>query len=106
VVLFCVDQNALTYLAHADDAIGHRAEAEKIFRDLERKSKQIDVSPYVMATTYAGLGDREKAFEFLEKAYQLRDLDLSVLLGADLRLDNLHSDPRFQNLLNRLGLPN
>jgi len=100
------DQNALTYLAHADDAIGHRAEAEKIFRDLERKSKQIDVSPYVMATTYAGLGDREKAFEFLEKAYQLRDLDLSVLLGADLRLDNLHSDPRFQNLLNRLGLPN
>lgn len=99
------DQNALTYLAHADDAVGHRAEAEKIFHDLERKSKQTDVSPYMMAVTYAGLGDREKAFMFLEKAYRLRDFDL-VLLGADLRLDNLHSDPRFQNLLSRVGLPN
>lgn len=99
------DQNVLTSLAHADDAIGDRAEAVKILRDLERKSKQIDVPPYVMATTYAGLGDREKAFEFLEKAYQVRAFDLSFL-GADLRLDHLHSDPRFQNLLSRVGLPN
>jgi len=99
------DQNVLTYLAHADDAIGHRAEAVKILRDLEQKSKRIDVPPYVMATTYAGLGDREKAFEFLEKAYQVRAFDLSFL-GADLRLDRLHSDPRFQNLLSRVGLPN
>lgn len=99
------DQNVLTYLAHADDAIGHRAEAVKILRDLERKSKQTDVPPYVMAAAYAGLGDREKAFEFLEKAYQVRAFDLSFL-GADLRLDHLHSDPRFQNLLSRVGLPN
>lgn len=99
------DQNVLTHLAHADDAIGHRAEAVKVLRDLERKSKQIDVPPYVMAATYAGLGDREKAFEFLEKAYQVRAFDLA-LLGADLRLDHLHSDPRFQNLLSRIGLPN
>ena len=99
------DQNVLTYLAHADDAIGHRAEAEKILRDLERKSKQVDVPPYVMAAAYAGLGDRDKAFEFLEKAYQLRAFDFN-LLRVDLRLDHLHSDPRFQNLLSRLGLPN
>lgn len=106
VALSAGDQDALTYLAHAEDAIGHRAEAEKIFRDLQRKSNQTDISPYVMATTYAGLGDKEKAFEFLEKAYQRRDLDLRSLLGADLRLDSLHSDPRFQTLLSRVGLPN
>jgi hypothetical protein len=85
--------------------IGRRAEAEKILRDLERKSKSGYVSPYIMATVYAGLGEKEKAFEFLERAYQERSLDVSWFLKADLRIDSLRSDPRFQDLVRRVGYP-
>lgn len=99
------DLNATASLAHAFAVIGRRAEANKILGDLERKSKTIYVSSYVIATIYAGLGDKDKAFESLEKAYQEKSLELSWHLKADLRIDNLRSDPRFQKLLRRVGLP-
>jgi hypothetical protein len=82
---------------------GRTAEAKKILHDLEQKSKMVYVSPYVIATIYAGLGDKNKAFEFLEKAYQEKALDMSWSLKSDLRIDNLRSDPRFQHLLSRVG---
>ncbi len=100
------DQDATASLAHAYAAIGRRAEAEKILRDLMQKSKSAYVSPYVIATIYAGLGDKDRAFEFLKKAYQERSLEISWHIKADLRIDNLRSDPRFQNLLRRVGLTN
>ena len=84
-------------------AVGKRAEAEKILRDLERKSKDAHVSPYTMATLYAGLGDKDRAFEFLDKAYSERSFEITSL-QADLRLDNLRPDARFQHLLGRMGL--
>jgi hypothetical protein len=85
--------------------MGRRAGAEKILRDLERKSKSVYVSPYFIATIYAGLGEKNKAFEFLERAYLERNLDISFSLKADLRIDNLRSDPRFEALLRRVGFP-
>jgi hypothetical protein len=78
---------------------------EKILRDLLQRSKTKYVSPYMIATIYAGLGDKNKAFEFFEKAYQERSPDIPWFLKADLRIDNLRSDPRFQDLLHRVGLP-
>jgi len=90
------DHDATASLAHAFAVIGRRAEAEKILHDFERKSKSGYVSPYRMATIYAGLGERDKAFEFLERAYQERSLDISWHLKADLRIDNLRSNPRFK----------
>jgi TolB-like protein/DNA-binding winged helix-turn-helix (wHTH) protein/Flp pilus assembly protein TadD len=98
------DPDSKAALAHTYAVIGRRAEAEKILRDLERKSKSVYVSPYFIATIYAGLGGKNKAFELLERAYRERCLDLSWFLTADLRIDNLRSDPRFQNLLRRVGL--
>jgi hypothetical protein len=98
------DQDSTAALAHAFAVIGRRAEAEKILRDLEQKSKSVQVSPYLFATIYAGLGEKNKAFEFLEKAYQERSLEITWALKSDLRIDNLRSDPRFQNLLARVGL--
>ena len=59
----------------------------------------------MIATIYAGLGDKDKAFDFLEKAYQERSPDIPYFLKADLRIDNLRSDQRFQDLLRRVGLP-
>jgi TolB-like protein/DNA-binding winged helix-turn-helix (wHTH) protein/Tfp pilus assembly protein PilF len=92
-------------LAHAYSAAGKKAEAEMILHDLERKSKETSASPYTMATIYAGLGENDKAFEFLEKAYSQKSLDLSSFLKSDLLLDDLRPDPRFQSLLRRMSLP-
>jgi hypothetical protein len=91
-------------LAQAYLAVGKRAEGENILRDLERESKSAFVSPYLLATIYAGLGQKDRAFEFLEKAYLERALDLTWFLKADPRVDSLRSDPRFQTLLHRVGL--
>ncbi|HYT19234.1 MAG TPA: winged helix-turn-helix domain-containing protein [Candidatus Polarisedimenticolia bacterium] len=97
--------DAVASLAHAYAVIGRRAQAEKILHDLEHKSKSVYVSPYTFATIYAGLGEKDRAFEFLEKAYQQRSLDIPWHLKADLRIDNLRSDPRFQDLARRVGYP-
>jgi hypothetical protein len=70
-----------------------------MLRDLEQKSTKVYVSPYLIATLYATLGDKDIAFKFLEKAYQEKSLDLSWYLKADLRIDNLRSDPRYESLL-------
>jgi tetratricopeptide (TPR) repeat protein len=93
-------------LAHAYRALGNRAQAEKMLRVLQRKLEGTSASPYTMATIYAGLGDNDKAFEFLEKAYQERALELPSSLKADLTIDALRSDIRFQSLLRRVGLAN
>jgi Tfp pilus assembly protein PilF len=92
-------------LAHAYIAIGQRAEAEKILGDWLRESQKSYVSAYMIATIYPGLGEKDKAFEFLEKAYQERSPDIPYFLKADLRMDPLRSDGRFQDLMRRLGLP-
>src|SRR5579863_2566857 len=93
-------------LAHAYSAVGRKAEAEKMLRDLERQIKRTSNSLYTMATIYAGLGENDKAFEFLEKAYSQKPLGIPWSLSSDLLLDSLRPDPRFQNLLGRMGLKN
>jgi tetratricopeptide (TPR) repeat protein len=100
------DTDTVAGLAHGYIAIGKRAEAEKILHNLLEQSQKSYVSPYMIATIYAGLGDKEKAFSFLEKAYQERSPDVPYFLKADLRLDPLRSDPRFQDLMQHVGLLN
>ena len=100
------DPNAAVALAHAYSAAGRKAEANKILHDLQRKSEGTSVPPYTMATIYAGLGENDKAFEFLEKACSQKSLDVSLFLTSDLRLDNLRPDPRFQSLLRGMALKN
>ncbi len=87
------DSDPTAGLAYAYGRTGKRAEAEKIQRRLLERSKTSYVSPYMIATIYAGLGNTDKAFEFLEKAYDERSTDLSYFLKADLRMDTLRSDP-------------
>jgi TolB-like protein/DNA-binding winged helix-turn-helix (wHTH) protein len=99
------DQDPTAALAHVYAVTGRRAEAEKILRGLERKSKDAYVSPYTIATIYAGLGDKDKAFEFLEKAEREKSWDLVWGFKADLRIDNLRADPRFQDLARRVHYP-
>lgn len=99
------DTDPTAGLAHAYAVAGRKADAEKIVQRWLRTATTSYVSPYMIATIYGGLGQKDKAFEFLEKAYQERSTDLPYFARADLRLDELRSDPRLASLLRRLGLP-
>jgi hypothetical protein len=59
----------------------------------------------MIGVIYASLEDKEKAFEFLEKAYKEKSPDVAYFLKADLRIDPLRSDLRFQDLLHRMNFP-
>ncbi len=100
------DPGAAVMLAHGYSAVGRKAEAEKILRDLERKVNGTPDSSFTMARIYATLGQNDKAFEFLEKAYSEKTLFMPGNLKSDLALDSLRPDPRFQSLLLRMGLKN
>jgi hypothetical protein len=82
-----------------------RAEAQKILREWQRPSQTSYVSPYMIATVYASLGEKDKAFEYLDKAFKEKSSDLSYFLKSDLRIDNLRSDSRFVDLLRRISFP-
>jgi TolB-like protein/DNA-binding winged helix-turn-helix (wHTH) protein/Flp pilus assembly protein TadD len=96
--------DAKASLGHAYAVIGNKVQAEKILRELEQKSTDGQASPYLAATVYAGLGNKEKAFELLERAFREKSLDIGWTLKPDLRTENLRSDPRFNDLLRRTGL--
>ena len=61
-------------------------------------------SAVIVAGTYARLGENERALEWLEKAFAARDANLSNL-KVDTSFDNLRSDPRFAELMRKVGLP-
>lgn len=99
------DSDTTAGLAHVYANIGRKAEAEKILSELQRQSKLAYVSPYMIAAIYAGLGQTDKAFEFLERAYEERSSDIAYFIKADLRIDPLRPDPRFQDLMRRMNFP-
>jgi TolB-like protein/DNA-binding winged helix-turn-helix (wHTH) protein/Flp pilus assembly protein TadD len=93
----------LSNLGHAYASAGKLAEARKVLEELKKQSKQRYVPAHAVATVYSGLGDKEQAFIWLEKAYADKS-ESFVELKADPRFDPLHSDPRFAALLRRVGL--
>jgi len=70
----------------------------------QRKAKTGYVAPYVIAEAYADLGDKDRTFEWLNTAYQEHD-PLLVALRTDFNFDSLHSDPRFAELVKKVGFP-
>jgi TolB-like protein/Tfp pilus assembly protein PilF len=93
-------------LGYAYAVSGNKAEAEKIILQLKEQSeqsKQFYVPAYGIATIYAGLGDKERAFAYLEKEYANGAFYLNNL-KVDPEVDNLRSDPRFADLLRRVRL--
>ena len=91
-------------LGHAYAVSGNRNGAIRILEELEQLSKQRYVTPLDIAFVYAGLNQRDQAIEWLEKAYEERSCNL-VYVKIDPRLEPLHSDPRFQDLLRRMNFP-
>ena len=91
-------------LAHTLAAAGRRDAAVQISEELSALAKKKYVSPYFFAGIHAGLGDSERAIEYLETGYEDRSHWL-LYLHLDPGMDGLRSNPRLQELLRRIGLP-
>ena len=97
--------DSIAELAHAYAVSGRRREALQLLSELTEMSKRRFVSPWALALVYAGLGDKDRAFQSLEKAADGRSADLRENLKTDQRMAPLRSDPRYRELLRRMGLP-
>jgi serine/threonine protein kinase/tetratricopeptide (TPR) repeat protein len=97
---------ALGELANGYAASGRREEAIRLIEELKRWSERGYDPLANIALVYAGLGQNDEAMQWLEKAYKARSGWLILLaLKVDPRWDGLRTDPRFQDLLRRIGLP-
>jgi TolB-like protein/DNA-binding winged helix-turn-helix (wHTH) protein/Tfp pilus assembly protein PilF len=94
--------SALVGYAHA--RLGQRSQAFRVLDQLGAASKQRYVPALSFATVYVGLGEKEQAFLWLEKAYEERTNSLAYL-KVTATWDPLRSDPRFADLVRRIGLP-
>jgi len=94
---------ATAALGHAYAISGQKGEAQRVLEELKEYSKHQYVSPDNQALIYAGLGEKNEAFEQLQKAYDERAGQL-IYLNVDPRFDTLRSDPRFQDLKRQVGL--
>jgi serine/threonine protein kinase/Tfp pilus assembly protein PilF len=92
---------ALSQLGYGYALEGRRAEAQKVLDQLNERSKQRYVSPANRAIIYVALGEKDKAFEWLEKGYEERSV---VAIKVSQVYDPLRSDPRFTDLLRRMNL--
>jgi serine/threonine-protein kinase len=91
-------------LANTLGAAGRATEARCILDDLTSLAKQKYVSPYYFAGIHIGLGEHERALEYLERCYEEHSHWL-IYLHFDPGMDGLRDDPGFQSLLQRVGLP-
>jgi TolB-like protein/DNA-binding winged helix-turn-helix (wHTH) protein/Tfp pilus assembly protein PilF len=91
-------------LAHVYAGSNKEAEAGKVLDDLQKLSRQRYVSAFEIALICFGLRRTDEGFEWLDRAYRER-ADLLVYLNADPRLVSARADPRFRDLIRRVGLP-
>ena len=90
-------------LGHIYAVSGKKNEALKALAELNEPSKQADVSPVDLALIYTGLGEKDQAFTWLQKAYDERSPSL-IYLKVEQKFDSLRAEPRFADLLRRIGL--
>ena len=105
LVLFDRSPEKLGALGHAYGVFAQEEEAREVLEELHQLSRHRFVSAYDFGILHAGLGETEKALDWLEKAYDERSFSLLMSLNAEPRLDVLRSDPGFRDLVRRVGLP-
>jgi hypothetical protein len=81
---------------------GKQEQARAVLAELLKASGERYVSPYNIALIYNGLGERDETFAWLEQAYKKRDQRI-VFLKVEPKWNNLRDDPRFQDLMRRVG---
>jgi TolB-like protein/Tfp pilus assembly protein PilF len=97
------DPAVLSFLAYAYARSGKREEAMKIVGQMHELARQRYVPLYGFGVAYAGLGDKDQAFQWLERSLQDRSWEINYL-NVDSNMDSLRSDPRFNDLVKRIGL--
>jgi len=90
------------YLGYALAKAGRRSEAETILKRLETTKEY--VSPAELAFVYIALGQKEQALSALERSYAVHDLQMQYL-AVDPHYDELRAEPRFKELIRKVGLP-
>ena len=91
-------------LGYAYARAGRVDEARRIVDELQQRSQTQFVSEYELARVYVGLGEMDEAFRRLDRAFDQRALLLGWTLRVDPSFKSLHGDPRFDDLLRRMGL--
>jgi serine/threonine protein kinase/tetratricopeptide (TPR) repeat protein len=94
----------IAVLAFTQGSTGKSREAEETLQRLLEMRKRQYVPPWLVAVAYAGIGDKDRAIVWLERAYETRDVHL-LTSGTNPALDSLRTDPRFQDILRRINLP-
>jgi len=92
----------LASLAHANAVAGKSGEARKLLNELNELKNQMYVPAFHVAAIYIGLGEKDRSFEWLEKAYEEGSPWISYL-KVEPMLDSLRDDPRFNALLKKVG---
>lgn len=93
----------LAALGHTYGLSGDKEAALRILRELEELKKERNVSPYRFAVLHAGLGNRDEAFQWLDRAFEQNDIML-IYVNVTPFSDPLRGDPRFDELIRRMGL--
>jgi len=83
---------------------GRRGDAEKLIDELKDLSKRRYVSAHAFTWIHLGLGDKDRAFEWLEKAFGYHSFTLATMRISPL-LEPLRDDPRWKDLAHRIGVP-
>jgi tetratricopeptide (TPR) repeat protein len=91
-------------LAYALSKAGRTNEARKIVEELQDSTLHPHINAMVLAYAYSAIGDKDKAFEWCDKAYAERSMYMYIIVRGGLMLDNIRSDERFDILLKRIGL--
>src|SRR2546423_8556723 len=97
------DPETIAELGYAYALAGRRAEAQGVLNELNELAKRRYVLPYFIATIHTGLGDKDQAFAYLEKAYEVSHPGIA-LVNVDPKFDSLRSDPRYADLVRRIAL--
>jgi serine/threonine-protein kinase len=90
--------------AHAYALAGQKEEARRRLVELQHARTARYAEPYALALACVGLGEPDEALRWLEQAYQEHSFWLTMWANVDPRMDGLRDDPRFQDLVRRLGL--
>jgi len=91
------------FLGHALGVSGARAEAKKVLHEMRAPSQRRYIAPMYIAMVYEGLGERDQALQWFERACAERAINPWIL--RDPRLDRIRTEPRFKNLMRQMGLP-
>jgi TolB-like protein/class 3 adenylate cyclase/Flp pilus assembly protein TadD len=98
------DPGGLSDLAYALSRAGQIDEARKIAAELVSYHREHGMGAAAVASAFASVGDREAAFGWLERAYEEHSPYLTVL-SVDFAFESIHTDPRFQRFLEKIGYP-